>query len=350
MVHGQEDAPRRYPGPPFYDEALAWLHDSEQDGEIHIPTFARRTLKRLQDVGLLHTPDDEPPVNIRKVKLVKEGKEQELWIRFDTRRTHAGYMAIDVVDAPRSDAAILAAMTAWVAQRIDFNELLEAMGFLHSRTYEEQVQRTDDTHRRIVEGQEVSVEELIETIELSLEHTDKLKTIEPLEYIVRVIQHYKPEFDSYPPEKQWALIRKTCSYISDFLESLRKLQAFLEYGAPDRKLVPAIREPQRAVRAAVLYDVDGLNYREIGERMGIPLPPDYEIKGEHQTVRKMVERGREILQEAFGEEGWRERVEAMKGQKAWWWSLSKKERDYETNVEMTALDLGISIEEARRRI
>ncbi len=82
--------------------------------------------------------------------------------------------------------------------------------------------------------------------------------------------------------------------------------------------------------------------------MGIPLPPDFEIKGEHQTVRKMVERGQRILESAFGKECWRERVEAMKTQKAWWQSLSPEEQCNEYEVERTALDSGIPIEEARR--
>lgn len=84
--------------------------------------------------------------------------------------------------------------------------------------------------------------------------------------------------------------------------------------------------------------------------MGIPLPPDFEVKGEHQTVRKMVERGQRILEDAFGKEGWRERVEAMKNQKAWWQSLSAEEEYNEYEVERTALDLHIPIEEARRMV
>lgn len=64
----------------------------------------------------------------------------------------------------------------------------------------------------------------------------------------------------------------------------------------------------------------------------------------------MVKRGRDLLRAAFGEGEWRERVENMKAEKARWWSLTKEQRDEETDVEMTALDLDISIEEARRRI
>lgn len=246
MVHGQEDAPKRYPGPRFYDEALADLHDSKRDGEVHIPTFARRTLTRLRNLGLLHTSDDEAPVNVRRVKRVKEGKEQELWIRFDTQRSEAGYMAVEVVDAPRSDTVILAAMTALIVQPVDFEQLLAALRFLHSQAYEEQAKKSDDIHRRIMESQEVSPSAALDILKLSMEHLAVHKTLEPIEYVLPLVKHYKPEIANYSPEEQWDLIEKTCFYVKEFLESLRKLQAFLEYGAPNGKLAPAIKEPRRA--------------------------------------------------------------------------------------------------------
>ncbi len=350
MAHGQEDIPRRYPGPTFDDEALAEdLLASERDGKVHVPTFARRTLARLQKVGLLHTPDDEPLVNARRVQWDKEGKVQDLWIRFDTHRTHAGYMAVEVVDAPRSDPAILAAMTALISQPVDFEQFLEAKRFLHSQDYKVRQKKIEDTHRKISEGQAVSSSEFEEYFRLLLEDWAMKERQEPLRYILPLIRYYKPEAAHYSKEEYSELLKQTCSYVADFLESLRRLQAFLEYGTPNRNLRPVIQKPKRDVRAAVLHDVEGLTYLEIGRRMKLPDPPDLEIKGENQTVRKMVNRGREILEKAFGEEGWQERVESMKAEKASWRSLSKEEQDRETDVEMEALLRGISIEEARRR-
>ena len=128
MNPGQDDATNRYPYEPLedsgdYDEALDELNASKKDGLPHIPTFAQRMLERLKEVGLLHRTDTEPPANARRVKL---DKGQELWVRFDTRRDEEGYMAVEVVDTPRSDAAILAAMVAWLAPPIDFERLVEA--------------------------------------------------------------------------------------------------------------------------------------------------------------------------------------------------------------------------------
>lgn len=328
---------------------MAALHDSVVDGEVHIPTFARRALERLAKEGLLHAPDNEPFANVRRVTCSQGGKEQDIWIMFDTRRADAGYLAVEVVDTPRSDSAILAAMTAVLAEPVDFGQVLEALSSLRFEGYREQDKTIDEAHSRRTKREEVPVGEAPRGIEELLERVAAQEAVQPLQYILPLLSYYKPEFDSYTLEEQRALLEKTCRYINDFLESLRKLRAFLEYGAPSRKLTPAIKEPRQAVKAAVLRDVDGLSYREIGERLRISLHPNYKVKGEHQTVRKIVGRGKEMLESAFGEEGWRDMVKVMKAEKARWCSLSSQARHREVDTEMTARDLNISIEEVRRR-
>src|SRR5919112_1240888 len=351
MVKEEGDAPRRYPYDPLkdlYDEAHYLLKVSKQskgDELPHIPTFARRMLEHLRDIGLLHVRDSDL-VNVRKVKL---DERQEVWVRYDTYRDDEGYTAVDVVDAPRSDGAILAAMVAWLAQPIDFDRLLDAQRFVRSEAFEVQRQEINAVMDRIVKGgqaESIEFEEAVRLYKLANDIQTAYEPLKALNYLLPLIEHYRPEVSDYSPQEAEDLLEKASTYISDFLESLRKLQAFLEYGAPNRKLLPAAKEPKRDVKAAILHDVDGLNYRQIGERMEISLPPAFEIKGEHQTVRKMVDRGRRILQEAFGKEGWQKRIKVMKAEKAWWKSLSTEEQRKEFEIESTAHTLGISIEEA----
>src|SRR5215218_5612233 len=64
----------------------------------------------------------------------------------------------------------------------------------------------------------------------------------------------------------------------------------------------------------------------------------------------MVARGRDILERAFGKEGWQRRAGAMRVEQARWRSLSAEERDNEAAAEALAYDQDISIEEARQRI
>jgi hypothetical protein len=355
MSQSQDPTPRRYPyyfweGAPAYDEALETLYESTKDGEPHIPTLAQQMLKELASVGLLHTREDQAPSNIRKVSL---GGEQELWIRFDTyRRAFRGYMAIDVVDAPRSDAAILAAMIAWLAaEPMDLKKGLWAIKAHESPAVQARLEKVEATHKRILDkGQDISFEEIAENLKFMAGYLRLAEAQQPLNFLMPLIKYYRPEIEDYSPEEQLALLEKGCRYINNFLEALGKLQAFLEYGSPSKKLSPSIEEPNRDVQAVVLHDVDGLNYRQIGEKMKIPLPSNFEVKGDHQTVRKMVERGRNILERAFGEEGWRERAETMKAEKEWWRSLSREEQVRELDAVELASDLGIPLEEARRRL
>jgi hypothetical protein len=264
-------------------------------------------------------------------------------------------MAVEVVDAPRTDTAIIAAMVAWGADRFDIERILETLrpSPADPPMDEATIQNTlASLDRKAAENKDAAFEEtksLLNSLhDKVVAGFDRQQRLEHLEYILALIRYYRPQFDDYSPQEQIDLLEKAQGYINDFLESLNKLQGFLEYGAPNRKLTPTIKDPDRDVQAAVYYDVDEQSYREIGRRMGVPLPPDSEIKGEHQTVRRMVERGRHILEKTFGKEAWRDRAEAMKAEKVWWRSLSPEERHRETDIEYTASLDGMSIDEARR--
>jgi hypothetical protein len=113
---------------------------------------------------------------------------------------------------------------------------------------------------------------------------------------------------------------------------------------PGRRGPAPTRLVRRDVKAAVLKDVDGLTYREVAEELGVPLPVDFLVKGDHPAVRRMVIRGRMVLESALGEEGWLSQIEAMKAEAARWRSLSEVRREAEAEAEA----LGIPYEEALR--
>lgn len=118
--------------------------------------------------------------------------------------------------------------------------------------------------------------------------------------------------------------------------------AFVEYGVPGRGPVPVARSIARDTKAAVLKDVEGLTYREIGEKIGVSPPGDVSIKGDYSTVRKMVGRGRRFLGVGLGEEGWHGQAEAMKAKAERRSSLS----EVECEAEDVAESLGIPYDEA----
>jgi hypothetical protein len=56
--------------------------------------------------------------------------------------------------------------------------------------------------------------------------------------------------------------------------------AFVEYGVPGRRTVPVAKSVARDIKAAILKDVEGLTYEQIGERLGVPSPADFGYKGD----------------------------------------------------------------------
>ena len=135
---------------------------------------------------------------------------------------------------------------------------------------------------------------------INLELGRNATELQPLRYALPLLLHYRPELRDKPFQDQLEYAWKLTHYANNFLKSLRNLRDFLQYGAPDRRLTPAIKQPERDVRAAVLHYVEGWSYRAIGEELNVPDPPDIGIKRDHQTVRKMVANGRLVLEGPSG--------------------------------------------------
>jgi transposase len=248
-------------------------------------------------------------------------------------------LAVEVVDAPSSDKAILAAMSAKAALPTDIERLRQMLRFveppLKDTVNKHQVEALDRFEAEDGPASPRSISLLL----LS-------DTYSTLEYIVALLRHHRPGFDGLSWEDQMSLIEETSEKMNEFLGSLRRLQDFLSYGIPNRKLTPSIKEPQRDVDAAVLRDVDGLTHREIGKRLDVPLSSgsQYQQSG-HQTVRRAIERGRRILEAAFGKEGWQRQAQAMKTEKAQRQSLSEEEQHVEWLAETLALYLDVPLQE-----
>lgn len=255
-----------------------------------------------------------------------ENSRQVLWLQLEGNRSRKhGYKEIRVSDKPlRTDKAILAALTVLEGKAVNLKELREGLEdpavFLDESIMRQSFEKRDSVSTGI------------------FRHTDLL------EYVFLLLRYHRPGFDDLSREERIDLIEQTCSHINEFLEASRKLTAFLEYGAPGRRQKPATRDADRDVRAAALKDVGKLTHREIGKELGIPLPEDFDYKGDHPTVRQMVKRGRSILERVLGKGGWQKQIEAMRAEAQRWNSLTDVEKD----AESTAEHLGMPYEEAFR--
>ncbi len=255
-----------------------------------------------------------------------ENSRQVLWLQLEGNRSRKhSYKEIRVSNKPlRTDKAILAALTVLEGKEVNLKELREGL-----------------------EDRALSLDESV--MRQSFEKRDAIGTgifrhTHLLEYVFLLLRYHRPGFDDLSREERINLIEQICSHINEFLEASRKLTAFLEYGAPGRRPKPATRDADRDVRAAVLKDVGKLTHREIGKELGIPLPEDFDYKGDHPTVRQMVKRGRRLLERVLGKEGWQEQIEAMRAEAKRWNSLTDVEKDAETMAEL----LGMPYEEALR--
>lgn len=256
---------------------------------------------------------------------------QIFWLQLDAGRSDRGYRNVAISDEPlRTDKAILAAMTALEGRPLDTQLLGKALPEIlpaYGKSFWDRWTKTLKERR--------SDEDLVETLE-------ELRYHQSLDYVLTLLRYHRPGFDALSREERMALVAGTCSYVNTFLEALRKLMAFLEHGTPGRRIPAATKAASRDVRTVVLKDVDGLTHREIGRELGVP-PPEEDGKGDHPTVRKMVRRGRRILEQALGVEGWRTQAEAMRIEAERWSSLSEEEQE----AEMEAEALGVPYERDR---
>ena len=360
-----EDWKNIWDEPPDQRRFTALYKEGEQL-HLQLPTLARSWLQKLTEVGLRdvdrssgsppkelasYYPRSEPlHTDIYSAKL--SDSREVLWLKPNGRRSKRGYRSVEVLDTPlQTNTAILAALTAVEAKPIDIELLSKYMSHFeaplkwpmvfHHRdlptefdlSWSGSADEKDEQYQE--RWQEARNHQFREFLSVALNPT--------LDYVVALLRFYCPEFDDLPHEEKLALIQDGCVRVNKFLEALRHLEAFLEYGVPGQDLRSRREKAQEDIKAAELKDVEGLSNSEIGKILGIsPTTSDRERR-ENSRVRTSVKRGRPLLIKAFGEEGWRERAEAKKAERDRFFSLDEEER----NILLFADEYGISVEEAR---
>lgn len=261
--------------------------------------------------------DQSTLTNTRSVRL---GNGQVLQLQMVGWRSRRGYKRVEVLAEPRrTDAAILAALTVLEGRPIKPKKLLRAMRGEIPR------EEIDDNDGAIVKPWGVTLSTTF----------DALRLARLWVYARVLLQYYRPaDFDILLiKEEQAELTKRTCVYIHEFLESLRKLMEFLEYGVPGRDTRPVVENARRDVWVAVLRDVDGLKEREIAQELGIKPSPGSARKNDYSAVREMTKRGRKILERAWGKDGWERQIELLKVDAERYRGLSDEEKAAEFEAE-----------------
>lgn len=161
-----------------------------------------------------------------------------------------------------------------------------------------------------------------------------------------LIRQYQPDFDSYAPDEQAEFVMRTIERLNERSRAHENLIKHLEYAMPGgRKAVAPLKDPERTIMAAILSDVHDLSTLQVGEKLRMPPPLSCRIKGENQTVRKMIDRGHFLLEQCFEAEGWRARVERIRAERERWNSIEGPEQQF---YALLAEKRGTSPEEEER--
>jgi hypothetical protein len=310
--------------------ACEWLEELLRVGYYGMEESLGLPIK--QQAGTLSPSPESLPLYGESYPVRLEGTRQTVWLNLDGPRSEKGqYREVTVSEEPlRTDGAIFAALAMLEGRHIDLPRLRQILPELVP-SYGESV--WDRWTELLQEGQRA---ELLRF----------LRHHQTLDYILLLLRYHRPGFDALPLEERAALLADSCAHLNDALEVLGKFMAFVEYGTPGRGAMPVAKSVARDVKAAILKDVEGLTHKQIGERLGVPLPADFGYKGDHPTVRKMVGRGRKFFKTGLGDEGYESHVEALQEEAKRRRGMSAAEREAEDLAEA----FGIPYEDALKRV
>jgi hypothetical protein len=293
---------------------------------------------------------------------------QIVWIRDDAPREDLDqdYRGIEVFDeTPQTDTAIIAAVTALETRRVEDERLKQAI-LLYKLGAEVPSEATSDNEApenlkpivHLLKGWAGKIAEAARSDpELqeatNLDSLNVMKYMHTFSYIEELLRYFRPDYDELSRREQTALIQGACDRLNTFHEALEELVGHAEYASYDagrrklRKLKRATDNVQLYIDAALLRDVEGLTHEEIGNRLGAGTPraEEWKRKRDASTPRSWVTKGHELLERAWGEEGYAARVEAKKAERERWRRLSEDDRLLEATAEQIALRVGASVRE-----
>ncbi len=308
--HQQEHryAMRGVPDQPFV-EAEQWLKE--------LSRIVSHELER-QPEGTLHYDQCYDPEDPENERLYGESRPvripnspRKVWLTIGAQRSPRGYRPVRVIDGPLpTHMAIFAALTTLEAETTSEEDLKVVLPLTESSQ--------PQSHPVLLE--------LLrnEGIEKAVDAYVSARLPTKFAYAKSLLRFYRPGFDDLPTEERQALIERTCRLVNEYRSALRKLLAFAEYGTPGKKIAAPPENVGRDVQAAVLAEVEGLSHAKVGEELGIERSENDAVHGGNSRVSKMVKRGRDVLERAWGKEGWRELVLRLRAERDHWMEVPER--------------------------
>src|SRR5215212_3270280 len=304
------------------DLADAWLRILAEDGGLPDVSALSLTLKGKP----LTRPILEDPVNTPSDPSVYPARldnGQVIWVRLDKRRSTDAPVSAHVVDKPDSITAVLAALTIMECDPVDIEQLRKRLPLI------------DLSHPNgISESVYEATSGLASTGDKALElQLARNFLVEPARYALALLRYFRPGFDELSEDEKRSLLIGCCERMNRTIAAVRQLTGFLEYGASGRDQRPAIEDPHRDVKAAIMRDVEEATYREIADLLSVEVSKSARTVGDYSTIQKMVVRGRNILERAFGDTGWHAIAVAAKQERDRRNALTWREKFLEDSAE-----------------
>lgn len=264
-------------------------------GDVPI-TLGGRALTRPIKEDPINTPSDLRTFPAR----LDNG--QVIWVRVGERYSSGAPISVSVVDKPTTVGASVAALTLMEGGTVETQQLkkhLPLVDLSHPIGIRESAH---ETFKRLSDGGDRA-----RAVEFLAQFPSKA-----VSYAVALLRYYRPGFDALPEDEKRELVVGCCERINKTIAATRQLTGFLEYGASNRDQRAAVENPHQDVEIAVLRDVKKESYPEIAARLKIEVSEKARCIGDFSRVGHMARRGRDILERAFGKDGWARRATDMR--------------------------------------
>jgi hypothetical protein len=289
-------------------------------------------------------------------KKVQHSSGQVMRLLLNATRTEQGYKGAEVFIGPsRTEEAYVAAMLAL------HGEEMEREGDKKNRQSDEMARaskailyfelmrsgRTDGAARDTVHQ---AMRDLHLYKEGPVKATDFIEGLK-LNPVHELLRYFRPELDHMSEKERIQLLERTISYVNEYLGSLHRLTAFLQYGKtgayeglPTKQVTRAAKQVRAAEFRELLRTAQGapLPYRKIGQLLGEKPEPNKDRRSYEARISRMVKDGMSILKQSLGEQGYRDYIEEKRAELEHWQTLSADEQDkiqLEENFGISAGDV-----------
>jgi hypothetical protein len=288
-------------------------------------------------------------------KIVRHSSGQVMRLLLNAKRTEQGYRGAEVLVGPsRTEEAYVAAMLALKGEE------MEREGDKKNRQSNEMAQgskailllelmRSDSTDEAAADAVYQAIKDLHLYKEGVLRLTDFFDGLR-LTPLYELLRYFRPEYDDLSEKERIELLERTIGYVNEYLKTLRRLTAFLQYGeagAYEGLPTKQVTQAAKQVRAAEFRELVRteqcalLPYRKIGQLLGEKPKPGQATRSYEARISRMVKAGKGILKQALGKEGYRAYMEEKRAELEHWQTLSEDEQNaihMEENFGISARD------------